>query len=461
MKTGKIIAVITSFCLLLSMPMPAYAQTAEPSSFKVVGYCSEMFNDPVVSIQYDKLTHVIYAFLIPGDDGSLIGIEKPEKLKALVKAAHAKGVKVSVAVGGWSYKNVPLQGNFEKMAASARTRQLFITNTIQFLKEYDLDGLDLDWEFPTESRPYEALVTQLKKALSEEGLTLSAALNGAWSESGGPLTSSFVTDKSLSSFDFINVMAYDADPTGPGHSPLWFADTSIKYWAARGVPREKIIVGVPFYAAPGWIQYRNLIADNPANAYRDKAEIVVGNWGKIPVYYNGIATIQEKTRLALMRGGGIMIFDINEDTFDNTSLISAIEEIVTLYKADPSGFSKTAFVVVNGAPLVFRADTDEGTPYVDEQNRVMVPLRRCLEAIGATVGYDPSTRTVSAIQAGVTVTCRIGERELAVNGTAVAMDTAAVIKEGRAYVPVRFIYEAFGKKVTWHDTARTVIVETL
>lgn len=459
MVQKKFLALSMVLCLLLSGSLPVFSQQSSPDSFKVIGYCSEIFSDPVENIQYDKLTHVIYAFLIPGDDGSLIGIEKPEKLKALVTAAHAEGVKVSIAVGGWSYRNVPLQGNFVKMAGNVISRKEFVRNTVQFLKDYDLDGLDLDWEFPTASGPYEALVRDLRLALNAENMLLSAALNGAWSATGAPLVSSFVTDECLTNFDFINIMAYDADPTGPGHSPVWFADTSIQYWASRGVPREKIILGVPFYGAPGWVQYRDLVKDNAVNANLDRAEIVVGNWGKTPVYYNGIATIQEKTRLALLQAGGVMIFDINEDTMDRTSLISAIDEVVKNGEDDSSNSEQEAKLIISGIPLVFQSDSGEGMPYIDDQNRFMVPLRKCLEAIGATVGYDADSQVITASGNGISLTCRIGQRELTVNGTSVQMDITAQIREGRTYVPVRFIYEAFGKTVVWDDTQRSVNVQ--
>lgn len=455
----KMLALMVGAVLILGNSVPGYAAGDPLKPFKVVGYCSEVFNDPVEAIQFDKLTDVIYAFLIPGDDGTLIGIEKPEKLKALVAAAHSKGVRVSIAVGGWSYKNVPLQGNFEKMAGNVTTRKLFVKNTVQFLKAYQLDGLDLDWEFPTASAPYEALVRDLSVALDAEGLTLSAALNGAWSETGAPQVSSLVTNTCLGYFDTINIMAYDADPTGPGHSPLWFADTSIRYWRLRGVPQEKIIIGVPFYGAPGWVQYRDIIKDNPDNAWRDRADIVVGTWGKIPVYYNGIATIQEKTRLALMKAGGLMIFDINEDTLDSSSLLTAIHAVVEKHGGNPAGILDNPDLAVYGRPLVFSEVSGEGVPYTDQQNRVMVPLRKCLEAIGASVAYDAQTQVITAARNGTTLTCTIGKRELTVNGTVIPMDTEAVIQESRTYVPVRFIYEAFGNTVTWHENSRTVRVE--
>lgn len=455
----RILGLTVLVTLILQGTLIGWAEAVPNPNFKVVGYCSEMFADPVDHIQYDKLTHIIYAFLIPGSDGTLIGIEKPEKLRALVSAAHAKGVKVSVAVGGWSYKNVPLQGNFEKLAGDVKSRKLFVRNTVAFLKEYNLDGLDLDWEYPTAPEPYEALVRELNTALDAEGLTLSAALNGAWSDTGAPLVSSFVTPQCLENFDWINIMAYDADPTGPGHSPLWFAESSIRYWTLRGVPKEKILLGVPFYGAPGWVQYRDIVKANPDNAYGDQASVVVGTWGQIPVYYNGIATIQEKTRLALLKAGGIMIFDINEDTLGDTSLLTAIDSVVGQYSGQLEALQSSAHVVVHGNPLIFRKEQGEGEPYVDQQGRVMVPLRRCLEAIQAQVAYEQGSQTITATREGITVIAKIGNRELQVNGTSISMDTEAKIREGRTYVPVRFIYESFGKKIEWHNSTRTVIVE--
>lgn len=63
-----------------------------------------MFDDPLENLQTDKLTHVIYAFLIPQKDGSLIELEKPEKLRDIVVKSRNDGAKVFIAVGGWSYE---------------------------------------------------------------------------------------------------------------------------------------------------------------------------------------------------------------------------------------------------------------------------------------------------------------------------------------------------------------------
>ncbi len=454
----RLTALVTLICMMTALWAPAAGHGAS-APFRVVAYSSELFKDPVEALPFDRLTHVIYAFLIPGTDGSLIGIEEPEKLRALVKAAHAHQVKVMVAVGGWSYQNVPLAGNFEQLASDVRTRKLFVRNVLRFLEEYQLDGLDLDWEYPTRSGPYEALVRELRQALSAEGLEFSAALNGAWSETGAPAVSALVTAECLQAFDFINIMAYDADPAGPGHSPVWFADASLRYWAALGVPREKLVLGVPFYGAPGWVQYRHIVAADPSSPWRDSSTLVVGSWGEKQVYYNGIATLEQKTRLALLQGGGVMIFDINEDTADDTSLLSAIDRMVRQYGPDREALARSVHVAVSGRPLRFAADGSEGMPRVDGQGRVLVPLRRCLEAIGAEVSYDAASRSVRATRNGTALELVIDSPTLWTDGVPKILDTAPRLLEGRTYVPVRAVYEAFGLQVTWHDRSRTVVVQ--
>ena len=89
----------------------------------------------------------------------------------------------------------------------------------------------------------------------------------------------------------------------------------------------------------------------------------------------------------------------------------------------------------------------------------MIPLRKCLESIEVQVDYEPLTKTITARNDETTLINVVGENTLNVNGKNIRMDTASIVKDGRTYVPVRFIYEAFERKVTWHPSSRTVIVE--
>ncbi|AOY76825.1 glycosyl hydrolase family 18 protein [Clostridium formicaceticum] len=457
---NKIFKRIIIFALMYTLILPLFSSGSyifadESKEFRVVGYYSEIFDDPVDNLQFDKLTHITYAFLIPAVDGSLIGIEKPEKLKELVKKSHENEVDVLIAVGGWSYQNLPLDPTFEMIAASDETREIFIDNIISFVDEYNLDGVEIDWEYPDlgqSSQNYEKLVLGLSKKLKEKQKYLTAALNGAWSATEGPSASQAVSDKCLEEFDWINIMAYDMN--NEQHSPYWFSKTSIDYWITRGLEKKKIVLGVPFYARPSWKQYRHLVLENKENAYRDYAE-----GEPLDSYYNGINTIKEKTRLALKNASGIMIFDINEDTNDELSLLKAINDTITEVTSMTSDeLNKKIYFVVDDSELVFKREDNMGIPFIDENNRVLVPIRKPLEMIGAGVSYDEETKTVVAKKEDTILEVSIDMNYVKVNDTTVGMDTKAVIKDGRSYAPFRYIFEAFEYKVEWHDESRTAIV---
>src|SRR5262249_39132128 len=116
--------------------------------------------------------------------------------------------------------------------------------------------------------------------------------------------------------DYVNLMAYDGD-AGAGHAPYALAVASFDYWLGRGLPARKANLGIPFYGPPSWESYAHISARDAQAPYKDVAN---------GVYYNGIATIKQKTQLAIDRGGGVMIWNLSQDTCDATSLLSAIDE---------------------------------------------------------------------------------------------------------------------------------------
>ncbi|WZL72516.1 glycosyl hydrolase family 18 protein [Clostridiaceae bacterium 35-E11] len=455
-KIGLLILILT--CIVSAFFEQSYSFAEHSKDFKIIGYYSEIFDDPIdQNIQFDKLTHIIYAFLIPAEDGSLIGIEEPEKLKELVEKSHQNDVKVLIAVGGWSYQNIPLDPAFEKMAAEEETRKKFIDHVIKFVDTYHLDGVEIDWEYPDlgeSSQNYEKLVVGLEEALKEKGKYLTAALNGAWSKTEGPAVSKAVTDKCLEAFDWINIMAYDMN--NEQHSPFWFAENSIDYWKNRGVPKEKIVLGLPFYARPSWKQYRHLVAEDRENAYKD---YVTGD--PLGSYYNGINTIKEKTRLAFKNASGIMMFDINEDTTDELSLLKAIKDTVDeVSSMSLDAFDKKLYFVVNGHELTFRHNENMGMPFIDENNRTLIPVRKPLEMIGAEVSYDEKNNIVTAKKKNITLEIPINKDYIQVNGEIVKMDTKAIIKSDRTYIPLRYVFEGFNYNIEWHGESRTVRIDS-
>jgi GH18 family chitinase len=213
------------------------------------------------------------------------------------------------SVGGWGW-----DAQFEAMAGDPITRKAFVQNIIAFVNEYNLDGVDIDWEFPDagqSARNYVALMHELRAALPE-GKLLTAAVPALGSNADNFLPETFAD------VDFLNLMVYDGDQ-GVGHSPYQYALDSLAYWSAKGLPKEKMVLGVPFYARPGEATYRKLVKADPSASQKDSVDYL-----GMTVYYNGIPTIVNKTKLAMEKASGMMFWTLEGDTLDDTSLIKAI-----------------------------------------------------------------------------------------------------------------------------------------
>lgn len=94
------------------------------------------------------------------------------------------------------------------------------------------------------------------------------------------------------------------------------------------------------------------------------------------------------------------------------------------------------------------------------ENRTIVPMRAIFEALGAKVEWDEKTRTVTCSKENTRVALQIGSKRAYVNNRLVILDAAAIIINGRTFVPVRFISESLGANVDWNDREKTVIINT-
>jgi chitinase len=288
--------------LLLLALAPALAQ------FRVIGYLPSWTGD-VNAVQYGKLTHINYAFLLPNADGSIQAIDNPTKLQSLVAKAHASNVKVLISVGGWMNGN---PAPFESIGGNAGYTSTFATNLVNFVNQYGLDGVDIDWEHPNANtaNAYASLMQKLATEMHSRGKLLSTAVAGGTWEGPGVLSSVY------GNVDFMNIMAYDDTP--PNHSTYALASQSITYWQGRGLPKSKTVLGVPFYAQPSGTTFADLLtqgADPNADLFNNQG-------------YNGIPTIKSKTNLALDQASGIMIWQLAGDAVGANSLLTAINQVV-------------------------------------------------------------------------------------------------------------------------------------
>ena len=106
-----------------------------------------------------------------------------------------------------------------------------------------------------------------------------------------------------------------------------------------------------------------------------------------------------------------------------------------------------------------KVDFPDAQPFVDEHDRTLVPLRFVTEKMGAAVTWDENSSTATVEKDGTRVDVTIGSNNITVtkNGEAstVLMDTKAVLKDDRTFVPVRFVAEALGAWVGYSDLFNT------
>ena len=140
--------------------------------------------------------------------------------------------------------------------------------------------------------------------------------------------------------------------------------------------------------------------------------------------------------------------------------IAVITSLLTTF-AFAAEVTETALTVrVNGDLVQF----PDGQPYINSDNRTLIPVRFATEALGANVTWVPETSTAVMEKNGVKVEVTIGNADIKVTdatGTAktVAMDTVAVLRYDRTYVPIRFVAENLGAWVSYSDYYNTVQID--
>lgn len=132
-------------------------------------------------------------------------------------------------------------------------------------------------------------------------------------------------------------------------------------------------------------------------------------------------------------------------------LIGILIVIITLLTS-----ATTLNVVLNGESIVFNAAS--GFPFIDSQNRTQVPFRIVLESFGASVEWDEETQTAIARKGDTVVYVPIGKNYILRNDQQISNDTVAVIKDGRTYLPIRAVMEAFDMDVGWNSGTSSIVI---
>jgi GH18 family chitinase len=288
--------------------------------------------------QWEKITHLYIAFGIVGADGSL-DVSNIGKLATCISTAHQNKVKVLLSIGGGG------SSTFSQALLNTEKRALLVANVDKAIKDFDLDGVDVDFEewdgSPTgasatdllKREAVEKMYKEIREKIGNEKL-ISAAVNASWNESKWGYYNCF-TNTMHQYLDFVSLMQYDE--TGPwagsnvGQHASWtFFEGSINYWLnTKKIPKQKLVAGVPFYgylfksatntADAEAITYKNIL-----NLYPNQDAHLNDNIGLL--YYNGMETIKKKAKYIVDNDlGGIMIWELTQDTDDtDKSLLNVI-----------------------------------------------------------------------------------------------------------------------------------------
>ena len=258
--------------LLSALTLPFISIAAAQSSAPiVVGYVFKQ--DATLEpgeVDAHKLARVNYAFANIADGRMVIGSKSDEPNLALLTQLRKQNPSftVLISVGGWLWSS-----HFSDVALTTQSRSIFIDSVMEFLARYDLDGLDIDWEFPGmegSSRNFRSVdgqnFTQLLKELRQRFDRESAKTHRRlYLTIAAGASNDYLAHTEMSKVqeyvDTVNLMAYDyvepgSDPLTGHHSPLfnnpadvrsYSSDASVHAFEQAGVPAQKIILGVPFY----------------------------------------------------------------------------------------------------------------------------------------------------------------------------------------------------------------------
>ena len=309
---------------------PDTGQTEEPNPAPapegpvIVGYATywdSTLPDPSL------LTHINYAFAhIKGDFESL-DIKNEARLAQIagLKKQHPQ-LKVMLSVGGWG------AGNFSEMAADASHRKIFCNNCKAAVLKYNLDGIDIDWEYPTsgsagishssaDTQNFTLMLKDLRKSLGDDKLiTMASADNAEYID----------FPSAIAYLNFVNIMSYDMGKP-PYHNAGLFkssmtrnsCDESVAMHLKAGVPYGKMVLGIPFFGRGDGktikedeIDYKDIDPSGYTVRWDKIAQVpyLTDNSGNMVLTYDDEMSVALKADYAKKNGLlGVMYWSIEED----------------------------------------------------------------------------------------------------------------------------------------------------
>lgn len=282
----------------------------------------------------DFVTHINYAFGHVNSTYNGVRIDNEERLRKLVALKTPQNnLKILLSVGGWG------SGRFSEMVSTTKNRKQFALDCKRIIKEFNLDGIDIDWEYPTadmagisaspeDKDNFSQLMKDIRKAIGrKKTLTLATAANAKY----------YNFKDFVQYVDFINIMAYDMGSPPYHHSALYPSKNthtsgheSVLAHIDAGVPVNKLVYGIPFYGRGNGPQLRFLNYKDIHTLEKDylekwddvaKVPYFVNNEENIICVYDNSLSVSLKCNYVLeMQLRGAMYWDYAGD--DNSGTLS-------------------------------------------------------------------------------------------------------------------------------------------
>ncbi len=240
--------------------------------YRVIGYVGN--STDISRVDPTKVTHINYAFAKLTEDGELYFRRENDtrQLAQLTQLKHRNpNLSILLSVGGWG------ADHFSDAALTSSSRRRFAKSAVQFVTDYSLDGVDLDWEYPGQPGPGIKYREEDRQNFTLLLKTVREHLDAKEEQTGRNYLLTIATSGSRRYFehtemekvhpfvDYINVMTYDFYTTGSRttghHAGLYkseymedvgkYAEVAIARHVQAGIPLSKIILGVAFYGR-GW-----------------------------------------------------------------------------------------------------------------------------------------------------------------------------------------------------------------
>lgn len=332
--------------LVAMLSLGVRAQAQKPAERIIVAYIAGWAGDETPNPFL--MTHVNYAFGHVTEAADGMYVQRPEMLRKVMKMKEVNPkLKIVLSVGGWT------SGHFSEMAASGKSRKAFAASCRKAVDEYGLDGIDIDWEYPTSSeagissspddtRNFTLLMRDLRRAIGKDKLlTIATIADGKYID----------FPACMKYLDFVNIMAYDVANPPQHHTTLFRSrlsgritvEEAVDAHLKAGVPAGKLLLGMPLY---GRGDHSNKVLDKYmktrwadgqyVEAWDEVGQVpyLTDRSGKLVWGFDNPASIAAKCQLIIDKGllGG-MYWETTEDNAQEDLMRTVYQSLIVDGKA--------------------------------------------------------------------------------------------------------------------------------